>query len=78
MRATMGLHHTGLAAETLQALRTDSGFPARPLALNAARRFDQVRQRALSRCYIAAGASSLAGPDARARTTRRCSPWTPR
>jgi dihydrodipicolinate synthase/N-acetylneuraminate lyase len=35
-------------------------FPAHPLALNRERRFDPVRQRALSRYYIDAGASGLA------------------
>jgi dihydrodipicolinate synthase/N-acetylneuraminate lyase len=35
-------------------------IPAHPLALTAARRFDERRQRALSRYYIAAGAGGLA------------------
>jgi len=35
-------------------------IPAHPLALNAARRLDERRQRALSRYYIAAGAGGLA------------------
>jgi hypothetical protein len=45
----MGLHHSDLPAATLEALRAGGVFPAHPLALNAARQFDQVRQRALSR-----------------------------
>ena len=56
----MGLHHTDLGAETLSALRQGGVFPAHPLALNAQRQFDRVRQRALSRYYIDAGASGLA------------------
>ncbi|MFM7056640.1 MAG: dihydrodipicolinate synthase family protein, partial [Planctomycetota bacterium] len=34
-------------------------IPAHPLALNAERRLDEHRQRALSRYYIAAGAGGL-------------------
>ena len=56
----MGLHHTDLAAATLSALRQGGVFPAHPLALNAQRHFDPVRQRALSRYYIDAGAAGLA------------------
>jgi hypothetical protein len=56
----MGLHHTDLGVATLSALRQGGVFPAHPLALNAQRQFDPVRQRALSRYYIDAGASGLA------------------
>jgi Dihydrodipicolinate synthetase family len=56
----MGLHHTDLAAGLLSALREGGVFPAHPLALNARRDFDPVRQRALSRYYIDAGVSGLA------------------
>ena len=56
----MGLHHTDLAAELLRALREGGVCPAHPLALNARRDFDPVRQRALSRYYIDAGVSGLA------------------
>jgi hypothetical protein len=56
----MGLHHTDLGVATLSALRQGGVFPAHPLALNAQRQFDRVRQRALSRYYIDAGASGLA------------------
>ena len=56
----MGLHHADLAAEILDALRGGGVFPAHPLALNARREFDPVRQRALSRYYLDAGVSGLA------------------
>lgn len=56
----MGLHHTDLATETLATLRAGGVFPAHPLALDAGREFDPVRQRALSRYYIDAGVSGLA------------------
>jgi dihydrodipicolinate synthase/N-acetylneuraminate lyase len=42
------------------ALREGLAIPAHPLALNAARKLDERRQRALSRYYIAAGAGGLA------------------
>ena len=35
-------------------------IPAHPLALNAQRKLDERRQRALSRYYIAAGSGGLA------------------
>lgn len=41
-------------------LRRGLVIPAHPLALNARRRFDDRRQRALTRYYIAAGAGGLA------------------
>jgi dihydrodipicolinate synthase/N-acetylneuraminate lyase len=41
-------------------LRGGLAIPAHPLALDAARRLDERRQRALSRYYIAAGAGGLA------------------
>lgn len=43
-----------------QALKAGTVIPAHPLALNAERRLDERRQRALSRYYIAAGAGGLA------------------
>lgn len=43
-----------------QELRRGLAIPAHPLALNAARRLDERRQRALSRYYIAAGVGGLA------------------
>src|SRR3982751_1735143 len=41
-------------------LRHGVAIPAHPLALNAQRKLDEHRQRALSRYYIAAGAGGLA------------------
>ena len=41
-------------------LNTGVAIPAHPLALDAARRLDERRQRALTRYYIAAGAGGLA------------------
>jgi dihydrodipicolinate synthase/N-acetylneuraminate lyase len=54
------LDHRDLPAGVLAALRQGGVFPAHPLALNARRELDRVRQRALSRYYIDAGASGLA------------------
>ena len=56
----MAVHHRDLPAGALAALRGGGVFPAHPLALNARRELDPVRQRALSRYYIDAGASGLA------------------
>jgi hypothetical protein len=56
----MGLHHRDLPAPVLAALREGGVFPAHPLALNPQRQLDRVRQEALSRYYIDAGASGLA------------------
>jgi len=42
------------------ALRAGLAIPAHPLALNAERRLDERRQRALSRYYLAAGVGGLA------------------
>ena len=43
-----------------QLLKTGTVIPAHPLALNASRRLDERRQRALSRYYVAAGVGGLA------------------
>ena len=43
-----------------QVLSTGTVIPAHPLALNAHRRLDERRQRALTRYYVAAGAGGLA------------------
>jgi len=43
-----------------QVLNTGTVIPAHPLALNANRKMDERRQRALSRYYVAAGAGGLA------------------
>jgi dihydrodipicolinate synthase/N-acetylneuraminate lyase len=46
--------------KVLQLLARGTVIPAHPLALNANRRLDERRQRALTRYYIAAGAGGLA------------------
>ena len=56
----MSLHRSNLPQETLALLRRGTVIPAHPLALDASRRFDTRRQRALSRYYIDAGAGGLA------------------
>jgi len=43
-----------------QLLKTGTVIPAHPLALDASRRLDERRQRALSRYYVAAGVGGLA------------------
>jgi hypothetical protein len=43
-----------------QVLRKGTVIPAHPLALNAERKLDERRQRALTRYYVAAGAGGLA------------------
>src|SRR5215470_8798449 len=43
-----------------QVLRRGTVIPAHPLALDASRRLDERRQRALARYYIAAGAGGIA------------------
>lgn len=47
-------------AEVLQAIAAGIAIPAHPLALNAARQFDERRQRALTRYYADAGSGGLA------------------
>lgn len=56
----MGLHWTDWPAEVLTALRRGVVIPAHPLALNAGRQLDRLRQRALTRYYLDAGAGGLA------------------
>jgi dihydrodipicolinate synthase/N-acetylneuraminate lyase len=56
----MGFHQRDLPAGLLATLRHGAVIPAHPLALNARREFDPVRQRALGRYYIDAGVSGLA------------------
>ena len=46
--------------ETLALLREGTVIPAHPLALNAQRKLDERRQRALTRYYLAAGVGGLA------------------
>src|SRR5580700_7225531 len=47
-------------ASILKTIKRGITIPAHPLALDAGRRLDGRRQRALSRYYIAAGAGGLA------------------
>ena len=56
----VNMHWTQLPAETLALLRRGTVIPAHPLALDAARRLDPRRQRALSRYYLDAGSGGLA------------------
>jgi len=56
----MPLHWSRLPAATLELLRRGSVIPAHPLALDAKRRLDARRQRALTRYYLDAGAGGLA------------------
>jgi dihydrodipicolinate synthase/N-acetylneuraminate lyase len=56
----MPLHWSSLPAEVLAPLRRGCVIPAHPLALDAARRLDPRRQRALARYYLDAGSGGLA------------------
>src|SRR5215208_5623756 len=56
----MGLHWTDWPAEVLTALRRGVVIPAHPLALNAGRQLDPLRQRALTRYYLDAGSGGVA------------------
>jgi len=56
----MPLSWSDLPAEILAALRQGAVIPAHPLALDAARRLDARRQKALTRYYIDAGSGGLA------------------
>lgn len=56
----MGLHRNELPREVLAILAEGAVIPAHPLALDASRRFDRRRQRALTRYYVDAGAGGLA------------------
>ena len=53
-------HGSELPADVLCLLRRGSVIPAQPLALDASRRLDARRQRALTRYYLDAGAGGLA------------------
>ena len=54
------MHRSQLPPAILNLLRQGSVIPAHPLALDAGRRFDPRRQRALSRYYLDAGSGGLA------------------
>lgn len=56
----MTLHWTDLPDDVVANLRRGVAIPANPLALDAERRFDPRRQRALTRYYIDAGSGGLA------------------
>ncbi|HKQ27779.1 MAG TPA: dihydrodipicolinate synthase family protein [Burkholderiales bacterium] len=54
------MHWSRLPSEVIALLRRGIAIPAHPLALDASRRLDRKRQRALSRYYIDAGSGGLA------------------
>jgi dihydrodipicolinate synthase/N-acetylneuraminate lyase len=54
------MHWTRIPRDALALLRAGSVIPAHPLALDAQRRLDRRRQRALTRYYLAAGSGGLA------------------
>jgi dihydrodipicolinate synthase/N-acetylneuraminate lyase len=56
----VNMHWTQLPAETLTLLRRGTVIPAHLLALDAGRRLDVRRQRALTRYYLDAGSGGLA------------------
>lgn len=56
----MGLRWTDWPSTVLTTLRSGSVIPAHPLALDADRRLDERRQRALARYYLDAGSGGLA------------------
>lgn len=51
---------TGTSADPMHILRQGTVIPAHPLALDARRKFDRRRQRALTRYYLDAGSGGLA------------------
>jgi dihydrodipicolinate synthase/N-acetylneuraminate lyase len=54
------MHFSSIPADVLAQFRDGVVIPAQPLALDAQRRFDVRRQRALTRYYVDAGAGGLA------------------
>ena len=54
------MHWSRLPADVLERLRRGTVIPTHPLALEASRRLDRRRQRALTRYYLDAGARGLA------------------
>ena len=75
------LHRDRLPRAVLDILRDGAVVPAHPLALDAQRRLDQRRQRALTRYYLDAGARPCGrrpyprnSPSARPGSMSRCWP----
>src|SRR5688500_3419536 len=56
----VNMHRSQLPSEIVALLRRGTVIPAHPLALDAARRLDRRRQRALTRYYLDAGSGGLA------------------
>jgi hypothetical protein len=56
----MGLHRNDIPADARSVLMQGAVIPAHPLALDANRKFDRRRQRALTRYYVDAGSGGLA------------------
>ena len=56
----MGLHRSDIPDDVLGIIGQGAVLPAHPLALDAERKLDRTRQRALSRYYLDAGAGGLA------------------
>lgn len=54
------MHWTDIPADILQSFHDGAVIPAHPLALDAERKFDPRRQRALTRYYVDAGSGGLA------------------
>ena len=74
----MSLVEEVIPSESLALLRRGAVIPAHPLALDADRRLDERRQRALSRYYLDAGAGGLAvGVHATQFAIRDCGLYEP-
>src|SRR5687768_11292876 len=56
----VNMHRSQLPSEIAALLRRGTVIPAHPLALDARRRLDERRQRALTRYYLDAGSGGLA------------------
>jgi hypothetical protein len=56
----MALHRSQIPTDSLAILRRGAVIPAHPLALDANRKLDRRRQRALTRYYVDSGAGGLA------------------
>ena len=74
----MGLFKTDLPAEILKSITDGTTIPAHPLAINSERRFDPIRQRALTRYYLDAGVGGIAvGVHTTQFTIREAGLYTP-